>query len=395
MIGCDKGNLYADFSKTNLKENRAYMLNAYGSEPRANLALHPTIKDNPPRVQYYNDDKQEKKKKTKLISIIILSATAVIGSIAAVFAHKKGSFSVKELTEILSDVQQKSDEIKDMHLDKKMSNLMSNFINIKDDFWNRITQKVKDLPVLNKLSKFDEKTTNFYKAAVKNSLKGNYEKAAKKLMETKGSENIKIQKFDDWFNEIDKVTFDKIRNGKSRISDVVFEENVLEKLTKANIADTRLARENTIINAYTSKIDIPEDASSALKYAIEDFNKVKFETADTLIPKLRDINAGQAPTDFISILTSIGALGIATIAADDKEERESTVINLGIPLIATLTTTTIATLKAMSGAKGLIFGVIIGQGASIAAKISLAIARKAKEKAEKLKEDIENTLKPQ
>ena len=60
-------------------------------------------------------------------------------------------------------------------------------------------------------------------------------------------------------------------------------------------------------------------------------------------------------------------LGGSVLMSDTKEEKKSTVINLGIPLLTTLASAIYGTAKCMSGGKALLFGFATGQIASIAA----------------------------
>ena len=79
-----------------------------------------------------------------------------------------------------------------------------------------------------------------------------------------------------------------------------------------------------------------------------------------LFEKLRDINYGAAPNDVLSIFETVGLLGLYTAQADTKEERVSVSLTTGIPLLASLGTTIVATSKMVSGAKALVLGLATG-----------------------------------
>lgn len=85
------------------------------------------------------------------------------------------------------------------------------------------------------------------------------------------------------------------------------------------------------------------------------------------IAKMRDIATGDSAFEVITMLGSLGALGVAVAAEDEKEKRKSTVINLGIPLVSTLGFSLFGSFinldKKFAAPIGLVLGTLVSQGA--------------------------------
>lgn len=79
---------------------------------------------------------------------------------------------------------------------------------------------------------------------------------------------------------------------------------------------------------------------------------IKIETED-FVNKLRDLAMGSAPTDMLSMISSIGALGYYLAKADDKDQRTSIALKYGIPALAAVGVPLYCNAKLFSGTKGL------------------------------------------
>ena len=88
---------------------------------------------------------------------------------------------------------------------------------------------------------------------------------------------------------------------------------------------------------------------------------------------MRDLEIGSAPTDVVSIASSIAAVGIGLSKADSKDERISAALNYGIPAIGAVAVSSICTLSLVAAgpslAIGLVSGLIINKIGSFADKI--------------------------
>lgn len=79
---------------------------------------------------------------------------------------------------------------------------------------------------------------------------------------------------------------------------------------------------------------------------------IKIETED-FVNKLRDLTMGSAPTDMLSMISSIGALGYYLAKADDNDQRTSIALKYGIPALAAVGVPLYCNAKLFSGTKGL------------------------------------------
>ncbi len=94
---------------------------------------------------------------------------------------------------------------------------------------------------------------------------------------------------------------------------------------------------------------LTQKATKALGRAVDTQGNIFFD-------KVRDISAGAAPTDFTGILTSMGGLGLYMAQADTKEERTSVALTTGIPFMLGIVSSTLATMKMISGFSSLAIG---------------------------------------
>lgn len=330
-------NIYSKFSNVNLSSNREYLSNAYASKQK---------------VQYYTPiDKTKQKKKKKIFAASFISASALTtGALILKVLKNKGTIDFSQFSELGK---------KSSGLFKKITNTADNFVNIKDDLWNKVSNKTEGTP-LGFIKKGSNWATNVYKKTLGASMHQKYEKAVAALKEA-GYEG-KLPDFETWYNKINDDVYTALHKEGENITDNLFtdKKELIGKITGSNIANRKI---KSIIKEQFIKT--PQDASEKLKDAIKDYNNVK----STLLPKIRDINCGSAPTDFLTIMMSTLGLGVATACADTEEEKKSILVNLGIPLVVTLGSTTYGTMKALSGAKSLIFGLITGQAASVGASV--------------------------
>ena len=76
--------------------------------------------------------------------------------------------------------------------------------------------------------------------------------------------------------------------------------------------------------------------------------------------KSRDLKLGSAPTDVLSILGTVGAIGWFLGKADNKDDKISASLKYGIPALGAIATSLYCTARLISGGKSMAFGLISG-----------------------------------
>ncbi len=95
---------------------------------------------------------------------------------------------------------------------------------------------------------------------------------------------------------------------------------------------------------------------NATNNAVNKFDKAIDVETDRFFDKLRDLKLGSGPTDVLSLLGSVGSVGLGLTLADNKEERTSALLKYGIPVIGGVATSIVMTVGLVSGVKSLIYG---------------------------------------
>ena len=186
----------------------------------------------------------------------------------------------------------------------------------------------------------------------------------------------RMQKLDKSMSRLDEEAWQIVKDFKPKKL-----KEYIEKYSKNPLAEKKLEAAKNLQNEMTEKFmfgGLDETEAKELDKLIKAFAKGDetilsgakkahklYKNAYTkeqldMFEKLRDINYGCAPNDILSMLGTTGLLGLYTAQADTKEERVSVSLTTGIPLLATLGTTLIATNKMVSGAKALVLGLITG-----------------------------------
>ena len=114
----------------------------------------------------------------------------------------------------------------------------------------------------------------------------------------------------------------------------------------------------------TYKALLPRDKYLKLKAevakAVKSLDKsIEIETVQ-YVDKARDLKLGAAPTDVLSILTTVGAVGYYVSKSDNKDERISASLKYGIPAVGAIATSLFCTAKLISGGKAMFFGLASG-----------------------------------
>lgn len=106
-----------------------------------------------------------------------------------------------------------------------------------------------------------------------------------------------------------------------------------------------------------------KNIKSQINSTSEKLTKVTSAEGDLYFDKLRDITLGSAFSDIVfGMLTPLGTMGLLLAMDDSKEERLSTTLKLGIPLVGGIATSTAFLFLLASGGKALILSSLIGLG---------------------------------
>ena len=168
---------------------------------------------------------------------------------------------------------------------------------------------------------------------------------------------------------------------KSSIAEELLQDskNTLYEPLKA--ARTKLAGEGKGLNGGSIKeiLDLYKQILPANEFAklqaaagksVKKLDKAIDTDALEYFDKYRDLVLGSAPTDTLSVLSSLGAVVWGLSNAEDKNERTSVLLNVGLPIVGSVATTLYFTARLVSGFKSLALGALSGfifsQGGSIA-----------------------------
>lgn len=185
------------------------------------------------------------------------------------------------------------------------------------------------------------------------------------------------------------IRHEKMRDSTRNLVTDFWKEFKSKKLYKSSIADELLASSKSELAAplkaaretlagkgrdlsggnIKEMLDIYKELLSPAEYAkleaaaqksIKKLDKAIHVDAYEFFDKYRDLVMGCAPTDMLSIATSIGTIGYGLSTADDKDERYSVLLNVGIPIIGSIATTLYFTARLVSGFKSLGLGLLSG-----------------------------------
>lgn len=131
-------------------------------------------------------------------------------------------------------------------------------------------------------------------------------------------------------------------------------EEIISKGSKGELQE--------ILTAY--KKYLPRKEYLKLKSQVESAvksldNAIDIETVQ-YVDKARDLRLGSAPTDVLSIVGTVGAVGYYLNKADGKDEKISASLKYGIPAVGAIATSLYCTARLISGGKAMAFGLISG-----------------------------------
>lgn len=328
-----------------------------------------------------NKEKAKKKNTAKKIIGISLGATAVVlAALCGKQIKNNGYVNLKFLK--ITDEQS-------LNLTNKVKGYWDDFVNIstnigsvRDDFARQAVDKIDEKTPFKFIKRFSKKLESLYNDWTKSGVKKGYSDLSDKLKALNSLDEIqtaKLTNFDEFFNDIDistrKILADKNNgvlnhflgkqtDGKRRTIEEIF------KISKKSIvADDKL---NALYDKYLIKLTEAQKADDNLVKLVNDRNKIVKEA----IERLRDTNIGNPISDAAGVILSLIGLGSAIGAAKDKEERKSVSINLGIPILTTIASVIIGSVKSISGVKSMVFGWVLGMIGSEVANVCDKLSKK-------------------
>lgn len=391
------------------------------------------------KTQYYNDENSIKKQKRKKINKWLTLGFAGISilSIGTTVALQVAKNKIN-----LSDVTKKVANTKTVQegkvATKKLCNLIMNLDMLKNDIWTRISNWVSEKTPLKINQWFDKPIKEKY-LGISKSINANKHASACEILE-EHINTCSLTSFSDQYDVASKKISEELSKKENRVGTILFKgfkkqspneklgerlkrgfstfwevgtkeviiddklktiyaeysqglklenlpENIDLQLVKTcNSSDKNKAKEafETLINQI--KEILPEKSkehAEAIAKALRDIDEIQSKGIKENMEKIRDLHLGNASVDILGMLSSLGLLSGAVILSDNKEERKSTVLNLGIPLLSALGCSFIGSLKNISGIKSALFGLGVGQLASISTKSIDNIINKSKNKKEK------------
>ncbi len=227
---------------------------------------------------------------------------------------------------------------------KKALDNIQKFINPADSATNDILAELR-------------KNLNSYKK-----LSGDNELVQRNVLNKEISANLK--KLSDCYGRKSKEFGYNSEAVNSIASYVAEVEDVIAKSSKGELQEIL-----TIYKKYLPRkeyLKLKSQVESAIK-SLD--NSIDIETVQ-YVDKARDLRLGSAPTDVLSIVGTVGAVGYYLNKADGKDEKISASLKYGIPAIGAIATSLYSTARLISGGKSMAFGIVSGM---IISKIGEAV----------------------
>lgn len=307
--------------------------------------------------------------------------------IASVNQHLENGFGINARARRLKEVNRATDGLFDYFWNASLSDI-KNFRS--KDMWQSYIAETYMLPAKNKLAAdtsalrrvISHNISDSYKASsgfvdelqklvnptdlatneILNSIRGSLTKYKKLSGANEATERAKLCK------EITQNLKKFTESFRNVAAEQKYDDNALQsvvefssKIEKA-ISNNSKGELEEILTGYKSLL--PRDKYLKLKAEIADVVKsldksIDIETVQ-YVDKARDLKLGAAPTDILSILTTVGAVGYYVSKSDNKDERISASLKYGIPAVGAIATSLFCTAKLISGGKAMFLGLASG-----------------------------------
>lgn len=148
-------------------------------------------------------------------------------------------------------------------------------------------------------------------------------------------------------SEIEFITKDVLQSDKKgSLQEVMTLARVLERAEVKN-------NKNEAVKLIDEKMFNTIDKKS--KEITKNINKAAKMESEDLYDKCAEFHVGSAPSDLVGLALPVGVAAYAISKGDDKQERISTTLTTGVPLIGSIGTMIYGTTRMLSGAKNLAF----------------------------------------
>ncbi|MBQ8636069.1 hypothetical protein IJ425_07965 [bacterium] len=345
--------MYQKMSDTNGFSNKTYLLNACKTDE---LQLS--------KEEYKKSlEKKEKNKKYKTIAGITAAIASIIGFIYGKKYIQKNGFDLRKLG--FSDELAQTIETKGKNIFNKTINVLTNAASLRDDGIRRIVEATDGTP-FGFIKKGTDGLTNLYNNWTKSGAKKGFANAKKALEETANlPSNIKakLANFDEMFDDIDASTKKALREKGSTITQELLGKTpdgkrktfgkMFEEMSSTVLADDKISN---VYKKYIIDLTPEQMADESLAKKVKEYNTI----ITNGIERMRDNNIGNPASDAGGIIVALGGLGGALATSADKEERKSTAVNLGIPVLTTVGSIIYGSAKSIGGFKSMVFGTVIG-----------------------------------
>ena len=154
--------------------------------------------------------------------------------------------------------------------------------------------------------------------------------------------------------------FDYNKSAISQVTGYIDEiENILGKSSKGEMQE--------ILTIY--KRLLPQEQYVKLRgktnKTLNSLDKAIKTENDLFYDKLRDLKLGSGPTDVLSLVGSVGGVGLGLTTADNKDERISATLEYGIPIIGSVATSIALTVGLVAGIKAMVISGLSGMAMNI------------------------------
>lgn len=116
-------------------------------------------------------------------------------------------------------------------------------------------------------------------------------------------------------------------------------------------------------------IDDTDKLAQAIAKDYEQLDFLYSKGARNIAEKQRDLKLGNASVDVLGMASTIGMLGVGVAKAEDKKEKESIMLDLGIPLTSSMIFSFVGGLKNISGVASMLTGLAVGSATSLGVKL--------------------------
>lgn len=116
-------------------------------------------------------------------------------------------------------------------------------------------------------------------------------------------------------------------------------------------------------------IDDNDKLAQAIAKDYEQLDFLYSKGARNIAEKQRDLKLGNASVDVLTMASTMGMLGVSVAKADGKKEKESIMLDLGIPLSSSMIFSFVGGIKNISGVAAMLTGLAVGSATSLGVKM--------------------------